>query len=125
LADGSHVELRPEVFGEAAGRIKAECALTLREAIELLGCLEDGGDGSSYYETDGHTTYTLGEEIRQAFHMPDNATGASLERIARLLAKRGLVRAETRPKVEEPRSTYSEDMRRGESSDDLGESPDY
>lgn len=29
------------------------------------------------------------------------------------------------PKAEEPRSTYGEDTRRGELSDDLGESPDY
>jgi hypothetical protein len=60
--------------GPAFAPIKAEYGLSLREAIGLMSCLEDGGSGFSYYETDGRENYRTGESTRYAFHLPDNAT---------------------------------------------------
>jgi hypothetical protein len=78
--------------GPAFVPIKAKHALTLREALDLLGLLESGGDGSSYYECDGRQNYRTGAETRYTFHLPDNATAASTERVARLLVSRKLIR---------------------------------
>jgi hypothetical protein len=87
-ANGMAVELRPGVCGGPAGRIKDRCRMTLREALELVsGCFDTGSDGFTYYEADGRSIdYGIAEE-RRALHLPDNATAASVERIARLLTK--------------------------------------
>jgi hypothetical protein len=77
--------------GPAFAPIKADHALTLREALDLLGVLEDGGSGLSYYESDGRLDYGDGSETRYAFHLPDNVTPASADRVARLLKSRRLL----------------------------------
>jgi len=91
-ADYQQVELPAGCCGAAAGQIKDLCGLRLREAIELMSCVEDGGAGTSFYECDGRQDYRTGAETRYALHCPDHATGASLARIRRLLVARGLLR---------------------------------
>jgi hypothetical protein len=80
-----HVELPDRVCGEAAGAIMDDCKMTLREAIDLVGCCETDACGRSYYETDGHVDYRTGAEERRALHLPRNATASTRRRIARLL----------------------------------------
>lgn len=82
---GNQVELPDDCCGEPAGNIKQECAMTLREALNYAGGFERHGDGFSYYEADGRIDYHSGAEERRALHLPDNATAASVARIARLL----------------------------------------
>ncbi len=78
-------ELAPGVCGPEAGKVRDECALTLREAVNLVsGCFESGSDGYSYYESDWDVNYRTGAEERRALHLPDNVTAASVERVARL-----------------------------------------
>lgn len=87
---GWHHELKSETFGEPAGRIKDECALTLREALDLVNCgaMADGGDGDSFYEQDGREDYRTGATETRAFHISGKITDASRARIARLLTSR-------------------------------------
>lgn len=92
-ANDNQWELPAHVFGKAAAKIKNENAMYLRNAIELIGCVEDGGNGTDYYETDGRHDYQTGAEIRYALHLSDNITNASLARIRRLLIARHLLRA--------------------------------
>ena len=82
--DDGHVELAPHVFGPAAGAIKDNCGLTLREAVKLIGCVETSGT-PDFYETDGRDNYRTGEHERRALHCPDSITAASYDRIARLI----------------------------------------
>ena len=92
-ANDSLVELPSGCHGTAAGQIKDSCGLRLRDAIELMGCVESGGPGeSSFYECDGRQNYRTGAETRYAMHCPDHATAASLARIRRLLVARRLLR---------------------------------
>lgn len=70
--------------------IKAEHALTLAEAIDLIGLVSDNGNGS-FYEVDGRDNYTTGDHETRALHCPDNITVASLGRVTRLLAARRLL----------------------------------
>jgi hypothetical protein len=88
---GNEWSMADSPVGPAFAPIKADHALTLREALDLLGVLEDGGSGSSYYESDGRLDYGDGSETRYAFHLPDNVTPSSLRRIARLLKGRRLI----------------------------------
>lgn len=90
---GWHTPLEPGVFGEAAGEVKRESALRLREALDLVGCFDTGSDGFAYYEADSREDYATGEHERRAFHLPHNATAASVARVSRLLALRRLISA--------------------------------
>lgn len=78
-------------YGERAQKLKDAVAMRLRDAINLIGHLESGGDGSSYYESDGRQKCRTGEEERRAFHVPRNATASSLARIQRLLRSKRLL----------------------------------
>lgn len=69
--------------GPAFQPIKDSFALTLREAVELVGCMEDAGHWFS--EVDGRDDYRTGANTVRAFHMPDNVTASSYARLARLL----------------------------------------
>lgn len=84
-ADGRQIELPDDCCGEPAGKIKQECAMTLREALQHAGGFERSDDGFSYYEADGRMDYYSGAEERRALHLPGNVTAASVGRIARLL----------------------------------------
>lgn len=90
LPGGAHEILPAHVCGAPAGAIKAQCGMRLRDAIDLIGCVETDG-GGSFYETDGRQDYRTGTEERRALHLPDNATAASLGRVARLLAGKRLL----------------------------------
>jgi hypothetical protein len=59
--------------------------LRLRDALGLMGCVEDGGNGRDFYEVDERTNYRTGDSTRFALHLPDNVTSASFERVKRLL----------------------------------------
>jgi hypothetical protein len=63
----------------------------LREALSLMGGMEDGGSGESFYETDGRQNYQTGAETRYAFHIPRTVTVSSRNRIVRLLKKERLL----------------------------------
>ena len=78
------------LWGEAAGKLKDECAMRLRDAINLLSYLESDGNGR-YYEVDGRQNYQTGEHESRALHAPDNATPSTLARIERLLRKERLL----------------------------------
>lgn len=69
----------------------AATSLRLSEAVNMLSCLQEGGDGLTYYEADGDLDYRTGAETRLAFHLPQNATGASIGRVQRLLKSRRLI----------------------------------
>jgi hypothetical protein len=88
---GRHVDLPDGVCGEPAGAIMGACGLSLRQAIEEISCVHDGGDGYSYYEADPRCNYRTGHEESRAFHLPDNTTTASVARVARLLRSRRLL----------------------------------
>lgn len=82
---GRRVELEPEVCGDAAGKIKDACGMTLRQALNYVsGCFDRGG-GPSFYEADVRIDYHTGAEERRALHVSDSVTAASLARITRLL----------------------------------------
>lgn len=86
LADRTHVELEPHVCGPAAGAVKDQCRLTLREACELVGLVEDSGNW--FTEIDGTKHYGTGDETTQSLHPPDKITAASYGRLRRLLKVR-------------------------------------
>lgn len=71
------------LWGEAAGKLKAECAMPLRDALRHVA--PAFREDSSFYEIDGRNDYRTGEVETRALHMPDSVTPASLARIARLL----------------------------------------
>jgi hypothetical protein len=58
-------------------------ALSLRDALECVGSLEDCGRWFS--ESDGRPDYHDGSEERRSLHPPDNITPASYGRVKRLL----------------------------------------
>jgi hypothetical protein len=58
--------------------------LRLAEALALVGCLNDNGDGS-FYEIDSRLDYHTGEYENRALHCPRAITGSSLARIRRVL----------------------------------------
>lgn len=57
--------------------------LSLRDAVSLVGCVEDSG--SWFTETDGRTNYRTGAVETRSLHPPRNITAASYARLARLL----------------------------------------
>ena len=62
------------------------CALDLRSAANMVGCVEDSGLWFS--ETDGRHNYRTGAVTRFDLHPPRNITGASYSRLKRLLKAR-------------------------------------
>ena len=60
-----------------------EYKMSLRDALQLIGCCEDGG--RSFYETDGREDYRTGERETRALHPPSNITNASYARVRRLV----------------------------------------
>jgi hypothetical protein len=83
LPGGWHIELPDGVVGQEAGKVMDECAIDLREALNLISCVYDGGSG--LYETDPRQDYVTGAEETRALHLPDNITPASYARVLRLL----------------------------------------
>lgn len=79
------IELRPEICGPAAGAVKDSCALTLREAVDLVspGAMEDSG--TWFTEMGERLNYRTGESEVRSFHMPDNITPSSYARLKRAL----------------------------------------
>lgn len=77
------------LWGAKAGALKAECAITLREALALFGWRYGAGlleaDAPSLRQPDGVQDYRTGEETRLALHAPDKVTAASFERVRRLV----------------------------------------
>ncbi len=71
------------IWGEKAGKLQAECALTLREALDLCSPQEDSGNWFS--EVDGRIDYRTGEEERRSLHPPRHISAASYARLQRLL----------------------------------------
>ena len=62
------------------------CALDLRSAVNMIGCVEDCGRW--FAETDGRQNYRTGADTRYSLHPPRNITGASYGRLKRLLKAR-------------------------------------
>lgn len=83
MPGGWQYELPNDCCGDVATKFAAEHALTLREAIGLMSCVEDSGHW--FVETDGRVDYQDGNETRYSFHPPRNCSPASYHRIARLL----------------------------------------
>lgn len=83
--DGWHEALLPLVCGPQAEAIKHSCAMRLRQAVDLIGCLDTWTGGPSFYEADGVTDYRTGDVTLRALHCPDTITASSLRRVARLL----------------------------------------
>lgn len=85
---GERVSL-DKLWGEAAGRVKERCALTLHEALAAFGdrypwqALEISG--LTYYQADGRQDARTGAVERLAFHVSDKMTPASQVRLERLL----------------------------------------
>ena len=83
---GWHFELTAEHHGDAMAPILEDQALSLREAIGLMGCCEDSG--TWFTECDGRQNFQTGAVETRSLHCPDGITAASYERIARLLGVR-------------------------------------
>lgn len=57
--------------------------MTLKEAVNLCGSIEDSGCCLS--EADGSTDYSTGEVMRRSIHPPRNISPASYSRLCRAL----------------------------------------
>ena len=67
---------------ETCGSIE-DNGLTLREAVGMMGCVEDCGRW--FVETDGREDYKTGAVTTYSLHPPRNITESSYRRLARLL----------------------------------------
>lgn len=78
------IKLEPHVYGEAASKVRNDCALDLRSAVGLVdaGC-EDCGQW--FTEIDSRFDYEAGNDELRSLHPPDNITSASYGRLKRLL----------------------------------------
>lgn len=77
-------------------RRKAACTeffnMSLRDVLNLIGCVESSGNGRDFYEVDeGRVDYATGAVEMRALHCPDNITGASFDRVCRVLKARRLI----------------------------------
>lgn len=63
--------------------------MSLREALNLIGCLEDSG--SWFSETDGREDYRTGDHEYRALHPPEGITAASYARLKRVLTAKRLL----------------------------------
>lgn len=70
--------------GQPAAELKAECGMSLREAFDHVGAVEDCGQW--FAEVDGRQDYKTGAETRLSFHPPEHVTAASYGRLQRLFA---------------------------------------
>lgn len=91
LANATRMPIGPADYGEKAGQIAEKCGLTLHEAVDLLGLLEDTGDSYSYYEADPRQDYRTGNEETRSLHLPYTVTAASAARVAKVLKARRLL----------------------------------
>lgn len=57
-------------------------SMSLRDAVKLVGICEDSGYWLT--ECDGRDNYQTGANERRSLHMPDDISGASYRRIARI-----------------------------------------
>lgn len=71
------------LWGAAVKPVAAECAMSLKEAVNLCSPQEDAGRWFS--ETDGSTDYSTGTETRKALHPPRNISAASYSRLRKAL----------------------------------------
>ena len=62
------------------------CGLSLRDAVSLVGCLEDSG--SWFTEIDSREDYATGDHERRSLHPPRTISAASYDRLKRLLRAR-------------------------------------
>lgn len=60
-----------------------DVTMSLREAVRLVGCVEDSG--AWFTESDGREDYRTGAVERRSLHPPRNITPSSYARVARLL----------------------------------------
>jgi len=60
--------------------------MTLREALDLMGCCEDSGNW--FTETDGRQNYSTGEVETRSLHCPRSISAASYDRVALMLGAR-------------------------------------
>ncbi len=85
--NGTQWELEPGVFGAEAGAIKDSYGMRASDAIRLFqregGAAEDSG--GRWFVGHGSTCFRTGAETRLSLHPPDNITGASYDRVARLV----------------------------------------
>ena len=81
-AQGFHHSVRG-LWGEAAGKLKAECAMPLRVALRHVNPAVR--EYNSFYEVDGRNNYRTGESATRALHAPDNMTACSASRLSRIL----------------------------------------
>ena len=74
-------------FHDSIDRVgdSAEYAMTLREAVNLVGCC--GDSGSWFDEFDSRMDYQTGAEESRSIHPPRNITPSSYGRLAALLTK--------------------------------------
>lgn len=86
LDNGWHELLPDDVCGPGAGKIMAACGMRLREAANLVGCVEDCG--AWFCESDDRQNYRTGEATRYSLHPPENITAASYRRLRRVLGIR-------------------------------------
>jgi hypothetical protein len=78
-----HGDVAKRGYVSIYGRTARSSEMTLREALNLVGCLEDSG--SWFSETDGRDDYRTGAHERRDLHPPHNITAASYSRLKRLL----------------------------------------
>lgn len=71
------------LWGEAAGKLKAECAMPLR--VALYHVYPQHAEGGTFREIDGRTDYRTGEVETRALHASYSVTPASLARLARVM----------------------------------------
>lgn len=85
--DGRRVDLGG-LCGPAASKVKADCALTLRQALDAFGTrfslLEADVDSYSWPEF-VTSSFATGEQERMSLHLPATLTDASRARLERLL----------------------------------------
>jgi hypothetical protein len=68
------------------GRKTPYVDMNLRQALELIGCVEDSGFW--FTEVDGRDDYRTGANECRSLHPPRDITAASYGRVARLLGVR-------------------------------------
>ena len=90
FANGEHCNMTDASDAQAADA-RRDAAMTLRQAIALIGFVSDAGHSLSFYETDGNTDYRTGEHEQRALHLPHNTTASSRARVRRVLSAHRLL----------------------------------
>lgn len=86
LPDGWKQPLPEFVHGIAAAKIKGACGMRLRQAVALIGCVQDCWQW--FFECEASQDLRTGDSETLALHPPDNITRASYARLRRLLKAR-------------------------------------